>query len=111
MCGICESHIDDTVSKHFSVKKFTSSHNKGIAEIISDMPLDENLLCKEIDNTGYKVLSVSTQPYEKKSFVFSEKNNNLQKTAKKFFSAVFCRIKFKNHGNALEQPVPIYIHF
>lgn len=68
MCGMCESHINDTIRKHFSVKKVTSSHTKGTAEIISDTALDENILRKEINNTGYKVVSVSSQPYEKKGF-------------------------------------------
>ena len=29
MCGMCESHINDTVRQHFAVQKVTSSHTKG----------------------------------------------------------------------------------
>ena len=41
MCGMCESHINDAIRKDFSVKKV-------------------------IDATGYTLLNVQSQPYEKK---------------------------------------------
>lgn len=66
MCGMCESHINDTIRQRFKIKKVTSSHSKGIAEIISDEPLDEKALREAIGKTGYKVLEIRTEPYEKK---------------------------------------------
>lgn len=48
-CGMCESHINETVRREFAVKKVSSSHSKGITEIISENPLDENDLRKTID--------------------------------------------------------------
>ena len=36
MCGMCESHINDVIRREFKVKKVSSSHTKGIAEIISE---------------------------------------------------------------------------
>ena len=66
MCGMCEAHINDTVRKHFKVKKVTSSHKKGVSEIISEEEISEADLKKAIDETGYKVISYTSQPYEKK---------------------------------------------
>ena len=67
-CGMCESHVNDTVRKAFAVKKVSSSHSKGQTEIIAENSLNEDALRKAIGETGYKVLSVKTEPYEKKSF-------------------------------------------
>ena len=53
MCGMCESHINESIRNNFSVKKVTSSHKE------------------TIDKTGYKLLSVSKAPYEKKKGFFS----------------------------------------
>ena len=68
MCGMCESHINDTIRQSFKIKKVASSHAKGTTEIISDEPLDEKALREAIGKTGYKVLDVKTEPYEKKRF-------------------------------------------
>lgn len=68
MCGMCESHINDTVRKSFDVKKVTSSHSKGVTEIISESPIDEEKLKAAIGETGYTVTSVKSEPYEKKGF-------------------------------------------
>ena len=35
MCGMCESHINDTIRQSFKIKKVASSHAKGTTEIIS----------------------------------------------------------------------------
>ncbi len=71
MCSMCECHINDTVRHHFDVKKVSSSHSKGTTEIISEEMPDENLLFDEIYKTGYKVLEIKTEPYEKKGFSLS----------------------------------------
>lgn len=68
MCGMCESHVNDAIRKEFNVKKVSSSHSKNKTEIISEDPLDETKLRSAIDATGYKVVSVETEPYEKKGF-------------------------------------------
>lgn len=65
-CGMCESHINDAIRRNFSVKKVSSSHSKGLTEIIAENTLEEEALKKAIGETGYKVLSVKTEPYEKK---------------------------------------------
>ena len=68
MCGMCESHINDTIRQNFKIKKVTSSHSKGTTEIISEEPLDEASVKEAIGKTGYKVLEIKTEPYEKKRF-------------------------------------------
>ena len=40
MCGMCESHINDTIRQNFKIKKVTSSHSKRATEIISEDLLD-----------------------------------------------------------------------
>lgn len=65
-CGMCESHVNDAVRNACVVKKVSSSHKKGITEILSeDMP-DENVLRKAIEGTGYRLLEVRSSPYVKK---------------------------------------------
>ena len=73
-CGMCESHINDTVRGKFPVKKVTSSHTKGETVIVSDKPLDEEALRAAIAATGYEVKAVEVRPYEKKGmFSFLKK--------------------------------------
>lgn len=68
MCSMCESHINDVIRQNFKVKKVSSSHGKGTAEILSDSPLDEVALTDAIGKTGYKVLGIRSEPFEKKRF-------------------------------------------
>ena len=72
-CGMCEAHVNDTVRKAFAVKKVSSSHSKGQTEIIADQPLDDDELKKAIEETGYKVLGIHTEPFEKKGFALFKK--------------------------------------
>lgn len=66
MCGMCENHINDAVRKAFPVKKVTSSHAKGETVILTETDIPEEALRAAIDQTGYEVLGVKTEPYEKK---------------------------------------------
>lgn len=66
MCGMCESHVNDAIRQAFKVKKVNSSHSKSECVIISEEPLDEAKLQEVMEPTGYKLLSVETEPYEKK---------------------------------------------
>jgi copper chaperone CopZ len=67
-CSMCEAHVNEAIRKTGPVKKVTSSHSKGTAEIISEKALDETALRSAIEATGYRVLSVESTPYEKKGF-------------------------------------------
>lgn len=68
MCGMCESHISDTIRKNFNVKKVSSSASKKRTEIISEEIISEEALHGVIDPTGYTVTDYDCQPYEKKGF-------------------------------------------
>lgn len=68
MCGMCESHINDTVRKSFAVKKVTSSYSKRKTEIITEKPISEEALRKVIGETGYTLVNMQTEAYEKKGF-------------------------------------------
>lgn len=70
MCGMCEAHINDCVRQHFKIKKVNSSHSKNQTVIISECELDAQQLKNVIESTGYNVLEVQSEPYEKKG-IFS----------------------------------------
>ena len=67
-CGMCEAHVNDAVRNGFPVEKVTSSHGKGKTEIIAKTPLDESGLKRAVEATGYRVVGIHTEPYEKKGF-------------------------------------------
>lgn len=71
MCGMCESHVNESIRNAFSVKKVTSSQAKGETIILTEKDLDEKKLKETIDKTGYQLLSISQSPYEKKKGLFS----------------------------------------
>ncbi|MCM1506809.1 MAG: ATPase P [Ruminococcus flavefaciens] len=68
MCGMCESHVNNTIRNAFVTEKVVSSHKKGETEIISETAPDETALRKAVEETGYKVISMTSEPYEKKKF-------------------------------------------
>jgi copper chaperone CopZ len=67
MCGMCESHINDAIRTKISVKKVSSSHKKGKAVIISESELSAETINAALDGSGYQVIDVTCEPYEKKS--------------------------------------------
>ncbi len=66
MCGMCESHINDAIRGRFKVKKVASSHTKGETVILSEEQIDETALRETLGATGYRVISVTAEPYIKK---------------------------------------------
>lgn len=67
-CGMCEAHINDAIRKVFSVKKVTSSHRKGITELLIQDAVDTQLLKHAVEEFGYKVLDIRCEPYEGQGF-------------------------------------------
>lgn len=65
-CSMCEAHINDAVRKEFDIKKVHSSHSKKQTVIITENDIDEQALKNTINNTGYTVVSVFRENYEKK---------------------------------------------
>lgn len=70
MCGMCESHINDCIRRNFAVKKVSSSHTKGETVILSETEPDMAKLKAVIAETGYGLVSVESEPAEKKSGLF-----------------------------------------
>ncbi len=70
-CGMCEAHINDAIRNAFKVKKVTSSRAKKQTVIISPDELPDEELKRTIKNAGYEVISISSEPYEKKGLFSS----------------------------------------
>lgn len=70
MCGMCESHVNDTIRAKFPIKKVTASHSKGQAVILSEQALDETALRSAIAETGYEVTEISAKPAAEKKGLF-----------------------------------------
>lgn len=68
MCGMCESHINDAIRSRMPVKKVSSSHKKGETVIISENELSAEMIAASLEGSGYRVLNVTCEPYEKKGF-------------------------------------------
>lgn len=66
MCGMCESHVNDAIRVKMSVKNVTSSHKNGETVIISENELSAEMITAALDGSGYTVMSVICEPYEKK---------------------------------------------
>ncbi len=69
-CGMCEAHVNEAIRKNFDVKKVTSSHSKGETVIISENEIDEEKAKEVIGETGYTFVSIESEPYKKKGFLF-----------------------------------------
>ena len=72
MCGMCEAHVNDAIRSNLSIKKVSSSHKKGETVIISEGEITAEQLAAALEGSGYKVLSLQSEPYEKKG-LFSRK--------------------------------------
>ena len=65
-CGMCEAHVNDAIRRAFAVKKVTSSHSKKQTVILSEDDIEEQDLRDAIGKTGYEVVAVAKEAYEKK---------------------------------------------
>ncbi len=66
MCEMCEAHINDAIRKNFAVKSAKSNRKKKQCVVVSEEPLDEAKVREVIGQTGYDLLSISSEPYQKK---------------------------------------------
>ncbi len=65
-CEMCESHINDAIRNAFLIKKVTSSFKKGETVILADNDLNEESIKAVIEPTGYKIISIQSEPYKKR---------------------------------------------
>ena len=66
MCSMCEAHVNEALRNKLSVKKVSSSYKKDETVIISESEMTEEQIIAALDGSGYKVLSVQSEPFEKK---------------------------------------------
>ncbi|MCR5545040.1 MAG: cation transporter [Lachnospiraceae bacterium] len=66
MCGMCEAHMNDAIRNHFKVKKVSSSHKKGITEVVSEESLNQEILKKAVSEMGYELVDISEEEYKRK---------------------------------------------
>ena len=69
MCEMCEAHINDAIRRNFAVKSAKSDRKKKRCVIVSEEPLDEARVREVIAETGYDLLSIDAEPYQKKRFL------------------------------------------
>ena len=69
MCEMCEAHINNASRKNFTVKSAKSNRKKKQCVVVSEEALDEAKIRKVIGETGYDLLSISSEPYQKKGFL------------------------------------------
>ena len=73
-CGMCESHMNDSIRNNFKIKSVKSSHSNKESVVVSEESLDEEKMKKVVTDTGYTFVGMSEEPYEKKGlFSFLKK--------------------------------------
>ena len=55
-CGMCESHVNDTLRAAFPLKKVSSSHSKGETVLVTAEEIPEDALRRALEPTGYKLV-------------------------------------------------------
>lgn len=73
MCGMCESHVNDTIRKNFDVKKVSASTKKASCEIVCDQPISREQLKAALDPTGYVMTSYEVSEEKKKRGLFGRR--------------------------------------
>ncbi len=69
MCGMCEAHICDVIRNTVpSARKVSASRKKDEATFISEAEVDREALKKAVEDTGYTILGISSEPYRKHGF-------------------------------------------
>lgn len=69
MCGMCEAHMNDAIRNRFKVKSVESSHSERRTVIVTEQPLDVEELGRLVAQTGYTLIDIIVEPYEKKGFL------------------------------------------
>lgn len=69
MCEMCEAHINDAIRKNFQVKSAKANRRKRQCVVVSEDELDRDRIRTVIAETGYDLLSISSEPYQKKGFL------------------------------------------
>ena len=68
MCGMCEAHVSDAIRRALPVKKVTSSHGKGCAQVFAEREISREELERALAGTGYRVTGWRAEPARKGLF-------------------------------------------
>lgn len=69
MCDMCEAHINDAIRRNFNVKSARSDRHRKTCTIVSEEELDRARIASVIAETGYDLVSITSEPYKKKGFL------------------------------------------
>ena len=67
-CGMCEVHVEETISKNFKTKKVNASRFKNEVVVFTEENLNEDDFKKVLDPTGYCIISYSREMAKKTFF-------------------------------------------
>ena len=67
MCPMCEAHTNEAIRNAMPIKSVSSSHKTGETVIIAE-DIDEAVLRNTVEKTGYTLVDIKFEPYEKVSF-------------------------------------------
>ncbi|MCI1245030.1 MAG: heavy-metal-associated domain-containing protein [Bacilli bacterium] len=65
-CGMCECHVEESLSKVAKVKKAKADHYKNEATVIAEDGVDLAQLKETVEKEGYRVLDVEKREYARK---------------------------------------------
>ena len=66
MCNMCEAHVTKALKEKLGTENVETSHKKGESVIITDGEITQAQVEQALDGSGYKLVSVTCEPYEKK---------------------------------------------
>ena len=67
MCSMCETRINEIVYRNFDVKKAAADRKKGCVVILSEKMPEPDRIREVIEETGYTVSEITSEPYQKRS--------------------------------------------
>lgn len=67
-CGMCEVHVEESISRVIKAKRVKASHLKNEVVVIIDQELTEEDFKKILDPTGYRVTSFKIEEAKKTLF-------------------------------------------
>lgn len=68
MCSMCEAHASEAVREAWEIKKVNSSRKNGETVIITENDISDAELKDVMEKTGFTVLSIIREPFEKRGF-------------------------------------------
>lgn len=66
MCKMCEAHTNDAIRNAFKVKQVESSAKDKQTVILANNDISDDEIKEALKDTGYTVLEITREPYEKK---------------------------------------------